>query len=86
MKQRQCRVHIAVYPNGGTHVVVAKLVGRDLQAHALKAHAVVVVHLALMLLAQNIWQAATEERHIGTSLLGAGHSELPVVCCTVDLL
>jgi glyoxylase-like metal-dependent hydrolase (beta-lactamase superfamily II) len=29
-----------------------------------------------MLLAQNIWQAATEQRHMGTSLLGAGHSML----------
>lgn len=62
MKQRECVVHIAVNSNGGAHIVVAILVCGNLQGHALKAHTVVVIDLALVLLAQDVRQVAADER------------------------
>jgi hypothetical protein len=53
MKHSQRGVYITVHPDLGANIVIAKFVGWDLQAQALKAHTVVVAHRALVLLAQD---------------------------------
>lgn len=63
VKQRQSTVDIAMHPNLGANVGIAMLISRDLQAHTFKAHAVIVAHRTISLLAQDIGLAAADERH-----------------------
>ncbi len=65
MKHRQRVIHIAMHPHGGAYIVVSILIGRNLQAHAFKAHAVVVINFALVVLTQNIRQVAADEEYVG---------------------
>jgi hypothetical protein len=71
----QCGVHITTHPNSRTLIVVTHLVGRQLQAQALKAHAVVVAYRALVLLAQDVGRTAAEKGHAGRSRQRACYAE-----------
>ena len=51
---KKWQVHYKLDGDLGANIVIAILVGRNLQAHAFKAHAVVVIDLAIMLLAQDV--------------------------------
>ena len=75
-----------MHPHLGSNIVVAELIGRKLQTQALKAHAVVIAHRALVLLIQDVGQVAADERYIGRARQRASHSELPLVAGSVDLL
>jgi len=64
-----------------THQTALTLMSRyNLSVYeALKAHTVVVIDLALVLLAQDVWQVATDKGDISRALQRAGNSELPVM-------
>ena len=86
MKQCHRAFHIAVHLNVRVYIVVAELVGGDLQALALEVHAVVVANCVGLLLAQDVGEVAVDEWHVCRARQGDVYAELAVVACAIGLL
>ena len=85
VEHRQAPVEVAMYSHPRLDEVAAVGLGRNLQALALEAHAVVSPDGALVVLAQDVGQSGADEGHEGAARLGRRHRELLVDRRAVEL-
>ncbi|MDQ3959460.1 MAG: hypothetical protein M3255_04045 [Pseudomonadota bacterium] len=86
VKDRQTGVCVTVYPQLSLDVVTAIPIRWDLPRDPVEAHAVVMVHGAFILLAEDVVQSAPDPRHEGRTLLQRRLLELGVEGGAIDFL
>jgi hypothetical protein len=82
VKQSQRVIDIAVHPHIGTNIVMAILVGRDLQSQALKAHTVVVIDLTTSLWGSELMAPLVRVQRSNHAVAGNGLIDsMKTRCC-----